>query len=324
MKGSTTPPSIRLFSALLKLFLPAALLFAVAVAVAAYFLAADIATPPARSYLVTPGEYAVLSERGRQVTEETWTNPDGSVSRGWLLRGTVGAPAVIFLHSFGNDRSHVLNLGVRLNEATDYTVLMPDLRGHGMNPTVPYSSFGGCEADDLTGALGFLEELRSEDKRRQVGSGVGVYGVGIGSLAAIRASAKTDSITALLLDSIPADSEGVMRAVADRRFPMPSMSFPLTLAGTKLFYRDGCLRRESSCDLARTTKAKRVALFDGADFPELAVSTERVADCLPAELKPKVDVDLRVSGYAIMKASVKEAEEYSNKVTAYFKDALGN
>lgn len=322
MTSSNTPPVLRLITGIFKLFLPAVILFVVVAVVTAYFLAADIATPPARSHLVTPGEYAVLSERGRQVTEETWRNPDGSVSRGWLLRGRSGAPAVIFLHSFGNDRSHALNLGVRLNEATDYTILMPDLRGHGLDPAVPYSSFGGCESDDLAGAVGFLKDLKGQGDRPQVGPKIGVYGVGFGSLAAIRLSSSSDSVQALLLDSVPADSESVMRSVADRRFPVPSLSFPLARFGTKMFYRNGCLRPESSCELARLMKAKNVALFAGSDFPELAGSTEKVAGCLPTEVDVKVDLDLKVCGYAIMKASVKDAEDYSDKVTAFFKEAL--
>lgn len=323
MTTSNTPPVIRLIRGLLILFLPVIVLFVTVAAVTAYFLAADIATPSTRSYLVTPGEYAVLSERGRQVTEETWKNPDGTVSRGWLLRGRVGAPAVIFLHSFGNDRSHVLNLGVRLNETTDYTVLMPDLRGHGLTPTVTYSSFGGCESDDLAGAVGFLKDLKAQGDKPQVGREIGVYGVELGALVAMRAAAASDSITAILLDSVPEDSEDVMRSVADRRFPLPSLSFPLAMFGSNMLYRNGCLRPESSCELARGIKAKSVGLFGGSDFPALKSSTEKVAGCLPAMAKPTVDLDLKVCGYAIMKASVKDAEDYSDKVTAYFKEALG-
>jgi pimeloyl-ACP methyl ester carboxylesterase len=52
------------------------------------------------------------------------------------LRGAENAPAVVLLHRYGADRSHVLNLGVKLNEATNFTVLMPDARGHGEKPAV--------------------------------------------------------------------------------------------------------------------------------------------------------------------------------------------
>jgi len=33
---------------------------------------------------------------------------------GWLLRGSEGAPAVIFLHRYGGDRSLLFNLGMKV------------------------------------------------------------------------------------------------------------------------------------------------------------------------------------------------------------------
>ena len=42
----------------------------------------------------------------------------------------------ILLHKYGADRS-MFDLGVKLNESTNFTVLMPDQRGHGDNPAVP-------------------------------------------------------------------------------------------------------------------------------------------------------------------------------------------
>mgnify|MGYP006360812239 CR=1 FL=1 len=56
----------------------------------------------------------------------------------------------------------MLNLGVKLNEGTDLTVLMPDLRGHGENPLIPQSALGGTETDDLLAAMDYLKSLKSE------------------------------------------------------------------------------------------------------------------------------------------------------------------
>ena len=145
--------SIRLVKSLTRLLLPVIVLMVMAVAGASVWLVHETAHPVSAAYLVTPEVYGMLSARGAQVTDEKWVNKDGTSARGWLLRGSQDAPAVILLHKYGANRSHVLNLGVKLNEATNFTILMPDQRGHGQNPSVNYTSFGGFEADDTTAAI---------------------------------------------------------------------------------------------------------------------------------------------------------------------------
>src|SRR5688572_21620791 len=126
----------RLLKNFYRLLLPLVLLAVLAAGGAAVWLVHETSHPVANAYLVTPDKYGLLSSRGASVTDETWPNADGTNARGWLLRGTPGAPAVVLLHKYGADRSHTLNLGVKLNEATNFTVLMPDLRGHGVQPVV--------------------------------------------------------------------------------------------------------------------------------------------------------------------------------------------
>ncbi len=173
----------RIFKSIFRLMMPVAILIVVAVMAAAVFLVHTVSNPPHSAYLVTPEKYGQFSTRGAQVTEENWTNRDGSSSRGWLLRGAEGLPAVVFLHAYGADRSHVLDLAVKVNEATNFTILMPDERGHGLNPTVLQSSFGGCEGDDALVAVEFLRNLKTETQTNLVGQNIGFYGVEMGALA---------------------------------------------------------------------------------------------------------------------------------------------
>src|SRR5918912_1814424 len=133
--------------------------------------------PPQRAYLVTPEKFAHLSDRGLKSTEETWANRDGTQARGWLVRGAEGSPAVVLLHGYGEDRSWLLNLGVKLNETTNMTVLLPDLRGHGENSPAAASSFGALESDDVLSAIEYLRGLKSPQGRALIGDRVGVYGV---------------------------------------------------------------------------------------------------------------------------------------------------
>src|SRR3954469_22688697 len=144
---------------LLKMLLPILGLLLLAGGLTAGWLVFKVTRPPRHPYLVTPETFTLLSERGLKATNEEWTNRDGTRARGWLLRGNEGAPAVILLHRYGADRSWLLNLGVKLNEATNFTILWPDLRGHGVNPSIAWTSFGTSEAEDVSAALDYLRSL---------------------------------------------------------------------------------------------------------------------------------------------------------------------
>jgi pimeloyl-ACP methyl ester carboxylesterase len=158
---------------LLKALLPVALLLVLGIGGGLIFIVRTIAHPVPHPYLVTPETFPAYSARGLRVTEETWSNGDATQARGWLLRGAEGAPAVVLMHRYGADRSWLLNLGVKINEATNYTILWPDLRGHGANPPVAQTSFGARETDDVTAALAFLRNLKTSQKRPLVGERFG-------------------------------------------------------------------------------------------------------------------------------------------------------
>ncbi len=160
---------IRLFKNFVRLVLPVCLLLIIAFTAAGVWLVQTTAQPPHNAYLVTPEKYGRFSPRGARVTEETWTNGDGTGAHGWLLRGTENAPAVVMFHRYGADRSYLLDLGVKINEATDFTILMPDERGHGENPPVKNTSFGGCETDGALAAVAFVRSLKSDGQHNLVG-----------------------------------------------------------------------------------------------------------------------------------------------------------
>src|SRR5215213_8865403 len=191
----------RLFRSFFRLFLPVVVLLVVGVIAASIWFVHTSSNPPKTAYLLTPEKYGRLSTRGAKVTDEKWSNRDGTEARGWLLRGNAGAPAVVLLHQYGADRSHVLNLGVKLNEVTNFTILMPDMRGHGESPLVKMTTFGGHESEDVLSSLDFLRSLKTDDKNILVGKQIGVYGVEMGALAALTAASKDENVKALVLDS---------------------------------------------------------------------------------------------------------------------------
>jgi len=313
----------RLLKSFIRLLLPLVLLLVVAFAAASIWLLNETSHPAYLGYLVTPEKYGQLSSRGAQVTDETWNGRDGVAHRGWLLRGAADAPAVILLHKYGANRSHVLNMGVKLNEATNFTVLMPDQRGHGNEPSVKYTTFGGGEGDDAAAAIEYLRTLKSPEQFPLVGKQIGIYGLELGALAALAAAAGNDSVKAIALDSVPADSDAMVGWVIGRRFPFASVvTEKLGEIGTYAYFYEGHYNRISACEMARKLENRNVLLLAGADAQRLQESTSKLSKCFPASTKMDSKTDLSPSGMGILNASIELSEGYDQRVIDFFRTSL--
>lgn len=316
--------STRLAKSFYKLLFPVILLVLIAVGAASVWFVRESSHPGTAAYLVTPDKYGRLSARGAQVTEETWANSDGTSARGWLLRGADNAPAVILLHKYGADRSHLLNLGVKLNEATNFTVLMPDQRGHGQNPPVNYTSFGGCESTDAAAAVEFVKGLKSVTQAPLVGKDIGIYGLEMGSLAALNAAATSESVKALVLDSVPADSDSLVASVIDSRFPFVStVTAKLGQWGAYPYFYEGCYSRTPACDSAKTMNNRKTMLLAGSDAPQFQDSTSKLAKCFPNSTQAEANTALSPSGFSVINASIPVSEAYDQRVIDFFRNSLG-
>ena len=315
----------RLFRSFFRLFFPVVTLIILALVAASVWLVYKTAQPPRTAYLVTPDKYGRLSARGAQVTEETWSNLDGTQARGWLLRGAENAPAVILLHSYGADRSHLLDLGVKLNEATEFTILMPDLRGHGENPPVVKSTFGGCETEDALAAIKFARDLKSTSDAPLVGQNIGIYGVELGAIAGLSAAAKDESVKAVILDSVPKMSDTLLASAVERRFPFAGfITGKLAQNGTYLYFAGGCYNRNSACNIAQSVSNRNVLLLAGSDAPDFQDSTNQTAKCFPNSTKIESKTDLNPSGIRINTASLEQVSNYDLKIIDFFKRSLQN
>jgi len=315
----------RLIKSLFRLVLPTILVIILVSAAASLLLVHLVSRPKTFTYLVTPQKYGLLSSRGAQVSDEKWTNRDGSPARGWLLRGSENAPAIILLHKFGADRSHELNLGVKLSESTNFTVLMPDLRGHGENPVVQKSTFGPHETDDTLAAIDFLRNLKTPDGVPVVGNKIGIYGVEMGGLAALGAAAKDPAVTAIVLDSVPADSGAVIASAVERRYPFASLvTAKLARFGADLYFFDGSYTSAATCESGKAIADRHVMLLAGVDSPDLQASTTKLGRCIQSGGNLESKYDLSPSGYSIMSASMEKSEAYDQKVIDFFRLSLAN
>jgi uncharacterized protein len=315
-------PQRRLGKKLFKSLLPILLVLVAALLIALALIVSGIIRPCRRSYLVTPESFSHISGRVLKVSDETWRNRDGTQARGWLLRGAEEAPAVVLLHKYCADRSWLFNLGIKLNETTNYTILWPDLRGHGLNPPVSTTTFGNREDDDLLAALDFLRSLKGEGQSQLIGDRIGVYGVELGAYAALRAANEEPRIQVLVLDSVPRDpDELVNAAVRDDLGVNNRLMLSLARTATRAYFL-GQYDNKASCDLASRLKDQRILLLAGSDDGYLRDSTVALQRCFPNLGHLEVRTDLNLTGFTLPSATGEQGESYDRPVIDFFSKNL--
>lgn len=312
------PPRRRFGKRLIKSFLPIVLVIVLAIVGSLSYVVYCVSRPEKRPYVVTPESFTQISGRAIKVTDETWTNSDGRRSRGWLLKGAEGAPAVVLLHRYGGDRSWLFNLGVKINETTRFTILWPDLRGHGVDPPVKWSSLGPRESHDLYDALQFLRTLKSEKQQKLVGDLFGIYGVELGAYTALRAANHENQVKALVLDSIPGSPHELLNSAVANCVGINNSLVQLLTRGAMRVYLLGGFDDLEACNIARTLSGPRVLLLSGADAGPLREATAKMQGCFGAPNNVEFRTDLPLSGFSLPSATGEQGEAYDRIVIDFF------
>jgi pimeloyl-ACP methyl ester carboxylesterase len=312
------PPRRRFGKRLVKSLLPIVLVIGLAVVSALCFIVYCISRPTKRPYVVTPEGFSRISGRALKVTDETWTNLDGRRARGWLLKGAEGAPAVVLLHRYGGDRSWLFNLGVKINEATNFTILWPDLRGHGESPLIKWTSLGAREGDDLVAAIQYLRSLKSESQKTLVGESFGVYGVELGAYSALKAVRTEAQIKLLVLDSVTSSPDELLnKTVASCVGIDNGLVQYLSRAALKM-YLLGTYDDTKACELASGVRDQKVLLLSGAEAGSLRDATASLQRCFPVQTNVETRTDLPLSGFSLPSATGEQGEAYDRVVIEYF------
>lgn len=307
---------------LLTAFLPVILLLALAAGGLSAWLIYGATRLPRRAYLITPDKFSQLSARGLRTTEEGWLNHDGTSARGWLIRGREGAPAVLLFHHYGADRSWLFNLGVKLNETTDMTVLLPDARGHGENPPVETTSFGAKEGEDAVAAIEHLQTLRTAQGQPLIGDAYGVFGVEMGAYQALYAAQKNPKVRSLALDSVPDTPDDVLRAAVKAHTGFDNDAFQLLArAGARLYFF-GDYRNDSACTTAESLSNRQILLLSGQDAGPLHGQTQILAKCFPSSSTVEALTELPLTGLTLASASPEQGEGYDRRVIEFFDRTL--
>lgn len=319
---------------ILRTLLPLALLCIIAIGGMTVWVTYTATHPPRREYLITPQQVGRLSSNAFKITDEIWSNRDGTIARGWLLRGNQNSPAIILLHSYGADRSWLLNLGVKLNETTNNTILWMDMRGHGESGAGKTVSFGVHEGDDVVSALAFLSTLKTPQGQRLVGDAVGLYGVESGAYAALSAAGQmqnaspggaknpTMRVRALALDSVPAKPDEMLkRAVLARTEIDSNLLYELARFGVRIAHF-GAYKNTSACEIASTVRETRVLLLSGTEAGELRDSTQALSQCFPNRANVEIQSNLPTTGLNSTTATGEQGDRYDRRSIEFLGQAL--
>jgi len=312
------PPRRRIGKRLIKSFLPIALVIVLAVLAALSFVVYCVSHPTKRPYVVTPEAFSRISGRAIKVTDETWANADGRNARGWLLKGAEGAPAVVLLHRYGGDRSWLFNLGVKINETTNFTILWPDLRGHGENPLIKSTSLGVREGDDLQSAIKYLRGLKTEGQKTLVGESLGVYGVELGAYSALKAARNEQQIKVLVLDSVVTSPADLLNTAVSSCVGLDNGLIQYFSRVAMKVYMLGSFVDTSACEFASGIKDQKVMLLSGADAGSLRDATAALPKCFPNAGNVEVRTDLPLSGFGLPSVTGEQGEAYDRVVIEFF------
>src|SRR5215212_11271552 len=259
------PPRRRIGKRLVKSFLPIVLVIGVAVVGSLSYIVYCVSRPAKRPYVVTPESFSAISGRALKVSDESWTNNDGTHARGWLLKGAEGAPAVVLFHRYGGDRSWLFNLGVKINETTNFTILWPDLRGHGETPLINSTSLGVREGDDLLAAIKYLRGLKTESHKTLVGESLGVYGVELGAYTALKAARNEPLVKVLVLDSVVKSPTDLLNIAVSSCVGLDSGLVQYFSRVAMKAYMLGGYEDTNACEFAIGIKDPKVLLLSGTD-----------------------------------------------------------
>jgi pimeloyl-ACP methyl ester carboxylesterase len=312
------PPRRRIGKRLVKSFLPIALVIVLAVLVVLSFIVYCVSRPTKRPYVVTPESFSRISGRAIKVTDETWTNADGRNARGWLLKGSEGAPAVVLLHRYGGDRSWLFNLGVKINETTNFTILWPDLRGHGENPLIRSTSLGVREGDDLLAAVGYLRGLKTESQKTLVGENLGIYGVELGAYSALKAARNEPQIKVMVLDSVVTSPTDLLNTAVSSCVGLDNGLVQYFSRVAMKAYMLGGYDDTSACEFARGISDQKVMLLSGTDAGALRDATASLQKCFPNAGNVDVRTDLPLSGFGLPSVTGEQGEAYDRVVIEFF------
>lgn len=189
-----TPAKIQIRKFFRTVFPALAILVAGTILILGFFIY-KISYPGPIPESVNPSHYLMPS------LDVLMSSTKGKTIPAWWIPGLKGAPGIILAPGYGMNRSDALSLALVLRQS-GFNLLIFDQRGSGAEPRGA-SSLGLFETEDMLGAVEFLKGRPESNPER-----IGIWGVDVGAMAALKAAAVTPEIRAVAADSVypePAD-----------------------------------------------------------------------------------------------------------------------
>lgn len=168
--------------------LPALVIIIVGACLILGFFVYKISYPGAVPESVNPSHYLLPS------LDDLISSAKGDLIPAWWIPGLKGAPGIILAPGYGMSRSDALSLAAALHEK-GFNLLIFDQRGSGGAPRGA-SGLGLTETEDMVGAVQYMRG-RPESNREKMG----IWGVDIGAVAALKAAGSFQEIRAIVADS---------------------------------------------------------------------------------------------------------------------------
>jgi pimeloyl-ACP methyl ester carboxylesterase len=113
---------------------------------------------------------------------------------GWWIPGRKNAPGILLATGYGMNRVDALSLAADLRQ-DGFNLLIYSQRGSG--PSAKGSSALGLnEVNDMSDAIGFLQNQLESDRKR-----LGIWGVDVGAYAALKMAAQFPEVRAIVADN---------------------------------------------------------------------------------------------------------------------------
>lgn len=236
---------------------------------------------------------------------------DGVRLDGNFLRGHLGAPAIVFCHDRGTERTSVLPVAL-LHNRLGYSVLAFDFRGCGESGG-NRSTLGVRERRDVLAAVAYLKGRADVAPDR-----IGAWGIGMGAYAAFVAAPEAPELRALAVNFIYSDPRDLMRARFRKIFhaPMGILARPYL----------ALLDRIAGEDVGRRLPAQLVEQLGDRQVLFVVSEEEEVGrEFVVKELYPKLD-SLQRSLIKVRKKMVptegSDREGFELNTVQFFKTAL--
>jgi pimeloyl-ACP methyl ester carboxylesterase len=308
---------------ILWVFIPAAVVLVVGVGSLDFYFVHRLTHPQRQELQASPRDFQIILQQPMWF-EDKWRNADSTEATAWFLSQGKPAPAIILSHGYGSNRSELITLGFELWKA-GYHVLMYDLRGHGESP-VKWSGLGTYEKDDLLAAIKFAKNRKNDSGQDLLDGRIGLYGVDLGGYISLVASAQSQAVKAVAVDSVYPDVAAFtaheLRAVfgKDSQLANSLIDSKLTSELTGLGMQLYLLRREEG-----SPGLESVSTQTGRRFLFITARGTGSYDQLTRELyaRTKDQKELyEVDRSHMERLYDKELSDYDAKVVQFFTEAI--